>query len=149
MDKLNSCLRTVSELGRATKMNQYLNVAALITGLIEQDLNMESYSTRKNFNAATTTLKNTIQLSPDLSTYDYIRLSLETTILRENTFQGYTGPQVNHAPPTRDYYNNMRGPRDSSMKSQFIYSLASQTENYDNQNIKYWLWSDEPVNPIV
>lgn len=142
LDKLNSCLRTISELGRATKMMQYLNVAALITGLIEQDLSMESYSTRKDFKAATTTLKNTIQLSPDLSAYDYIKLSLETTILRENTFQGYTGPQVHHAPPTRDYYNDMRGPRDSSMKSTLIYSLAAQTENYENQNIKYWLWSD-------
>lgn len=142
LDKLNSCLRTISEFGRMTNKFQHLNVTALITGLIEQDLNMESYSTRKDFNPTITMPKNNIQLSPDLSVYDYIRLSLETTILRENTFQGYSGPQVHNAPPMRDYYNDMRGPRDSNIKSQLVYSLATQTEKYGEENIKYWVWSD-------
>jgi hypothetical protein len=142
LDKLNSCLRTISELGRMTNKSQCLNIAALITGLIEQDLNMESYHSRKDFNPTTTIPKNDFQLSPDVSAYDYIKLSLETTIFRENTFQGYSGPQVHHSPPMREYYNNMRGPRDSGLKYQLIYSLALQTENYDEQNRKYWLWSD-------
>lgn len=103
---------------------------------------MESYFTRKDFNLTVAKPKNNIQLSSDVTAYEYIRLSLETTILRENRPQGYGGSQIYNAPPTRDYYNDMRGPRDSVLKSVLIYSLIKLTENYDEQNKRYWLWPD-------
>ncbi|WP_348685105.1 hypothetical protein [Aeromonas bestiarum] len=142
LDKLSSCLRSISELGSRASNTQHLNIVALITGLIEQDLNLESYYTRKDFNPAVTEPKNNFQLSTDLDVNKYIRLNLETTILRENYYPDDPRGKTYNSPPMRDYYANLRNSQNSPLNSFFIFSLEGQTDNYNESNRKYWLWPD-------
>lgn len=142
LDKLHSCLRTISYIATSKKVSQHINIGALIVGLIEQDFNMDSYHKRRDYLPFITDPLEDIKLSEDMAVSLYIRLCTESVLLRENHQDGYRGPSIYRAPPTREYYNEIKSQGASSLKSRVLQSLALLADSYEEQNRKYWLWSD-------
>lgn len=142
LDKVYSCLRTISHIGSSKNEVQHINIAALIVGLIEQDFNMASYHKRKDYAPYITDPINDIDLSNDMKVSLYIKLCTESVILRENHIDGMRGPIIHRAPPIREYYMEIRNQGASALKSTLLHSLSSLSDHYDEPNRKYWLWPD-------
>ncbi|MFQ2211329.1 P-loop NTPase fold protein [Aeromonas caviae] len=142
LDKVYSCLRTISHIATSKKISQHVNIGALIVGLIEQDFNMDSYHKRRDYQPFITPPLEDTKLSDDMVVSLYIKLCTESVLLKENYQDGVYGHSIYRAPPTREHYNDIKRQGASSLLSQVLYSLASLADKYEGQNIKYWLWSD-------
>ncbi|MGU5739254.1 KAP family P-loop NTPase fold protein [Aeromonas caviae] len=142
LDKVYSCLRTISHIATSKKTSQHVNIGALIVGLIEQDFNMDSYHKRRDYQPFITPPLEDTKLSDDMAVSLYIKLCTESVLLKENHQDGVYGHSIYRAPPTREHYNDIKRQGASSLQSQVLYSLASLADRYEGQNIKYWLWSD-------
>ncbi|MFB0596863.1 P-loop NTPase fold protein [Aeromonas hydrophila] len=143
-DKLHSCLRTASEIKIATNDLQYINITALIVGLIEQDFNLPSYTNRKNYNNTFTPPINNYNISNDIDIERYIKLCMESVVLTQKQMPSTYREtfQTIEALPDWDYYQGVRGSHPSHQLTYLCSSLSSSTDVYRDTRKKYWLWAD-------
>lgn len=142
IDKVISCLRTISMRGISKARDQHVNIAALITGLIEYDMNARSFMQRQNFNPKQTEVRRNFDIDRDIDVNSYLELCLNSTLLTKiDTTIGYSN-QTLLAPPNRNCYESLDNPELSTLKYRAIFSLIEQSEKYNQQNNNLWLWSD-------
>ncbi len=141
--KVNSCLRTASEIHNTTNHIQHINIAALIVGLVEQDSDLPSYTDRRKYNRVITTPINNFNISYDVNAERYIKLCMDSVVLTQESQESYTGRiQAIDALPGWDYYQGAKGSNASIELANLVSNLASNTNCYRDQNVKYWLWED-------
>ncbi|MGL6501785.1 hypothetical protein ACSZOA_05185 [Aeromonas caviae] len=143
-DKLHSCLRTACEISKTTNDLQYINIAALIIGLIEQDYNLPSYANRKNYNNTFTPPTNNYNLSQDINMERYIKLCLESVVLTQKQIASQYREvfQTIEVLPDFEYYQRVKGDKPSHQLTYLCSSLSSSTNVYGDARKKYWLWAD-------
>ncbi|WCH25943.1 KAP family P-loop NTPase fold protein [Aeromonas salmonicida] len=143
-DKLHSCLRTACEANKTTNDLQYINIVALIVGLIEQDFNLPSYTNRKNYNNTFTSPTNNYDLSPDINMERYIKLCMESVVLIQKQIASRYREtyQTIDELPNWEYYQGVRGEKPSNQLAYLSSSLSSSTNVYRDLGKKYWLWVD-------
>lgn len=144
IDKLHSCLRTACEINKSTNDCQYINISALVVGLIEQDFNLQSYTNRNNYKNTFTPPINNYHLSQDLNMGRYIELCMASVTLTQKQISSrysdtYQTIDVLH---DWDYYNQIRGDNPSRQLTHLCNSLSSSTSVYKDARKKYWLWDD-------
>ncbi|WP_429151482.1 KAP family P-loop NTPase fold protein [Aeromonas hydrophila] len=146
IDKLHSCLRSAEAACSSSDKTQYINIVALIIGLIEQDINATSFHERRHFNNVMSPIKNeSIELAKDLNIKAYINLCMESVILiRDVGEDRYGRPMHSQCLPLRAHYRGFLNddPSIEIINLVDILSNMSEVHNSERPGVKVWLWPD-------
>lgn len=137
--KTHSCLRAVCNSSQEAEKQHAINIAVLITGLIEQDLSSSSYNNRTNRSTSLTTPIKNYALSPDLDISKYITLNFESITIR--TIYNQNG-YANESLPGWEDYQHARGHNASLELANITSELSRYSDLHGNPNIKLWFWDD-------
>ncbi|WP_160062119.1 KAP family P-loop NTPase fold protein [Psychromonas sp. L1A2] len=143
MNKFESCLRLASNASK----QQYINILALLVGLIEHDKSEKTYDERTNFNSPEILINNAnYKISNDLTLQKYIKISMDSITATETNNTDRIGQTF-----TKISFINIRDLRasityeHSDIYQNFIEGSAKniQFSSEDNKkNCKYWVWED-------
>ncbi|MDF2415818.1 hypothetical protein GWQ22_21225 [Aeromonas sp. 1HA1] len=146
INKLHSCLRTAEVACLTSDKIQYINIAALIVGLIEQDSNAPSFHERRHFNNTTSPIKDGgIDIAKDLNIKAYIDLCMASIVLSHEYDKDRFGRQViEQCLPSRSDYRAIQSEDPSLEFLNLTNTLVSMAEAYSSKQsgIKVWLWPD-------
>lgn len=146
IDKMHSCLRSAEAACSASEKTQYINIVALVVGLIEQDINATSFYERRHFNKTNSPIKDIENnIDNDINIKIYIELCLESVLLIHDTSEGMFGrPSIEQRLPDERYYRGLRGDNPSVNYLNFLGNLSTVTEVYNSKKVgmKVWLWPD-------
>ncbi|MFQ2511066.1 P-loop NTPase fold protein [Aeromonas caviae] len=146
IDKMHSCLRSAEAACSTSEKTQYINIVALIVGLIEQDINGSSFHERRHFNNIKSSVKNpTIDIANDLNISTYIDLCMSSVVLvYESGRDRFGRPALDQSLPLRSYYRELRGEDPSIYFINLTDILSNMNEVYNSERpgVKVWLWPD-------
>ena len=143
MNKFESCLRLASN----TPKKQYINILALLIGLIEHDKSHTTYNERTNLSSPQVLIKNpTYEIEKNLSLHQYIQISMDsitfTETIRKNIYdRPYTEIGLTSIIKLKNSMNN----KHSLFYQNFIDNSAQYIEFSKDKNkhtSKYWVWED-------
>lgn len=146
IDKLHSCLRSAEASCSTSEKTQYINVVALVVGLIEQDMNSASFHERRHLNNIKSSVKNsTIDIAKDFDITTYIDLCMSSVVLvNEIGRDSFGRPTIEQSLPFRPYYRELRGEDPSIEFLNLTDSLSNINEAYNSERagVRIWLWPD-------
>ncbi|MEV3818083.1 P-loop NTPase fold protein [Aeromonas salmonicida] len=146
IDKIHSCLRSAEAACSTSGKIQYINIVALVVGLIEQDNNSLSFHERRHFNNRKPSVKNSaIDIAKDLNITTYIDLCMASVVLEyESSNDRYGGQFLNPCLPLRSHYRALRSEDPSIDFINLTESLLNMTDAYNSERtgVKIWLWPD-------
>lgn len=146
IDKLHSCLRSAQAISLISKSTHYINIVALVVGLIEQDINDPSFYERRHFNNIKSPIKNSsTDITKDINIKTYIDLCVESVVLlHKSDIDRYGGNILTPCLPSRTYYRELRNEDPSIEFLNLTEHLSNMSSAYNSNksNIKVWLWPD-------
>ncbi|UWZ96915.1 KAP family NTPase [Vibrio splendidus] len=147
LNKLHACLRTALNSQQRYGNRQYVHLPALIIGLIEQDLGLESFERRKTENIEVPTLWNKdVNLAKGFNAELFVELSVASVVLVIERHEDHWGVEFERE--TLPKSTSITSYSDYSEYSEELSLMVSNTNkkidefNRTDGSIRYWLWSD-------
>ncbi|RJG47548.1 KAP family P-loop NTPase fold protein [Motilimonas pumila] len=141
LHKVNACLKTASATKARTGETQYINVPALIVGLIEHDRDYASFNDRGRNNPIFDKPSDTsINWCSDLSMSDYIEAVMKYTILLDKEREDEFGEATTQTklPNSREDFIHPESPNHE--RTLFFQDLENHARHFNGHDKKYWLW---------
>lgn len=146
VDKIHSCLRSAEAACSTSEKTQYINIVALVVGLIEHDANSTSFHERRHLNNIKPSVKNpAIDIANDLNVTTYIDLCMASVVLGyESRIDRFGNQILDQCLPFRPYYRELRSEDPSIDFINLTDMLSNMAEVYNTERagVKVWLWPD-------
>lgn len=141
--KLESCLRSILQTKTVSGKKQFVNICALIIGIIEQDKSFSSYTDREPKKASHTNAIKPFTIEDNFVADTLIQVSMDCVVTHlDHHYDGFDGTESRYILPTFDNLNaRQTEPRNAEQRS-FFDSMRHGISNYTNGHVKYWFWHD-------
>ncbi|EJO9871118.1 hypothetical protein NU726_000481 [Vibrio vulnificus] len=146
LNKMHSCLRAACSAKEKTNKAQFLNLAALIIGLIEQDKGLDSFNERDDFyRIYSNPINSKVEISHDLSVQTFIEMAMNCVVMTKNRgVDRYERAYIDESLPTYQEMNAYKSQNSSFELLNLISSFTNKIESFkqNKDRVKYWMWSD-------
>ncbi|PMN72540.1 KAP family P-loop NTPase fold protein [Enterovibrio norvegicus] len=143
--KVKSCLAHINASNPDKPGKHYVNICALIIGLIEQDKGYRAFSERTKHQCAHEIPPNNFSIEDDLTINDLVKGSMRYVVKSlENIRDPYGDWTQTHVLPTYiSYKQEVQTTNCSDVRRNFFNTLNDAKQNAEQTTTrKYWLWED-------
>jgi hypothetical protein len=144
INKLQSCLRAAINAFEKTTNTQYINIPALLIGLIEHDKSQEVYDQRTKHHSPEPRLSNpSYAISDDFSLIDFIRQSMNNITYSKRIVQDRRGGTITqYELPNNESLRATLQSNTTQEYQSFLIESINNMQNANRSHCKYWNWDD-------
>lgn len=141
--KLKSCLIQIQTTNDNSYIDNYVNIIALVVGLIEQDKNFSEFRDRKLGHRVHKKPYNNFTIFRGLKVNEAIKYSLDCVVKVPESIEGsHRRTYKEYSLPNNDYFVNIYPSAGEAEAMNFINNLKYGVSYNDRAGVKYWLWED-------